>query len=213
MLGRKNKRHLVPTRWSISATDDIISSYLVKKIYFYQSIDKFEVIRYNHFSNYYSIIFIPSDVWSFEMVEAWYDQNNVNKFFLESDYETPTGLDHYPRIAGAYFAAKLGILEYLTTGKKRKCSVLVFREIRPEYLVPLGVWQIREGIRDALRIKQTPTTTTTTTTSNSFSDFRKALLYASKGMTVPLLDWLRHSEIYKNYGKKTLISDFFENKE
>ena len=87
MLGRKNKRHLVPTRWSISATDDIISSYLVKKIDFYQSIDKFEVIKYNHFSNYYSIIFIPSDVWSFEMVEAWYDQNNVNKFFLESDYE------------------------------------------------------------------------------------------------------------------------------
>jgi len=209
MLGRKNKRHLVPTRWSISATDDIISSYLVKKIDFYQSIDKFEVIRYNHFSNYYSIIFIPSDVWSFEMVEAWYDQNNVNKFFLESDYESAIGLDHYPRIAGAYFAAKLGILEYLTTGKKRKCSVLVFREIRPEYLVPLGVWQIREGIRDALRIKQT----TTTTTSNSFSDFRKALLYASKGMTVPLLDWLRHSETYKNYGKKTLISDFFENKE
>jgi len=29
MLGRKNKRRLVPTRWSISATDDIIASYLV----------------------------------------------------------------------------------------------------------------------------------------------------------------------------------------
>ena len=155
MLGRKNKRRLVPTRWSISATDDIISSYLVKKIDLYQSIDQFEVIKYNHFSNYYSIIFIPSDVWSFEMVEAWYDQNNVNKFFLESDYEnSTTGLDHYPRIAGAYFAAKLGILEYLTSSKKRKCSVLIFREIRPEYLVPLGVWQIREGIREGLRSKQ-----------------------------------------------------------
>jgi hypothetical protein len=212
MLGKKNKRHLVPTRWSISATDDIISSYLVKKIDLYQSIDKFEVIKYNHFSNYYSIIFIPSDVWSFEMVEAWYDQkNNVNKFFLESDYEDATGLDHYPRIAGAYFAAKLGILEYLTSFKKRKCSVLVFREIRPEYLVPLGVWQIREGIRDALRTKQNVSTTTNnnTTTTNSFLDFRKTLLYACQGMTVPLLDWLRHSEIYKNYGKKTLISDFF----
>jgi hypothetical protein len=205
MLGRKNKRHLVPTRWSISATDDIISSYLVKKIELFQSIDKFEVIKYNHFSNYYSIIFIPSDVWSFEMVEAWYDQNNVNKFFLESDYEDATGLDHYPRIAGAYFAAKLGVLEYLTSSKKRKCSVLVFREIRPEYLVPLGVWQIREGIRDALRTKQQFATTTT----KSFSDFRKALLCACKGMNVPLLNWLRHSEIYKNYGKKTLISDFF----
>ena len=154
MLGRKNKRRLVPTRWSISATDDIIASYLVKKINLYQSIDQFEVIKYNHLSNYYSIIFIPSDVWSFEMVEAWYDQNNVNKFFLESDYEnSTTGLDHYPRIAGAYFAAKLGILEYLTSSKKRKCSVLVLREIRPEYLVPLGVWQIREGIREGLRSK------------------------------------------------------------
>ena len=205
MLGRKNKRHLVPTRWSISATDDIISSYLVKKIELYQSIDKFEVINYNHFSNYYSIILIPSDVWSFEMVEAWYDQNNnnnVNKFFLESDYEDATGLDHYPKIAGAYFAAKLGVLEYLTSNKKRKCAVLVFREIRPEYLVPLGVWQIREGIRDALRSRQVVTPTT-------FSNLRKALLYACKEMTVPLLDWLKYSIIYKNYGKKTLISDFF----
>ena len=204
MLGRKNKRHLVPTRWSISATDDIISLHLVKNIELYQSIDKFEVIRYNHFSNYYSIIFIPSDVWSFEMVEAWYDQNNnANKFFLESDYEDATGLDHYPRIAGAYFAAKLGILEYLSSYRKRKCSVLVFREIRPEYLVPLGVWQIREGIREALRTKQA------TTATSSFSNFKKALLYASKGMTVPLLEWVKHSEIYKTYGKKTLISDFF----
>jgi DNA repair protein NreA len=209
MLGRKNKRHLVPTRWSISATDDIISSYLVKKIDLYQSIDKFEVIKYNHFSNYYSIIFIPSEVWSFEMVEAWYDQNNNgNKFFLESDYESATGLDHYPRIAGAYFAAKLGILEYLSSYRKRKCSVLVLREIRPEYLVPLGVWQIREGIRDALRSKQA----TISSNTNSFSDFKKALLYASKEMTVPLVKWIRHSEIYKNYGKKTLISDFFEKK-
>ena len=204
MLGRKNKRHLVPTRWSISATDDIISSHLVKKIELFQSIDKFEVIRYNHFSNYYSIIFIPSDIWSFEMVEAWYDQkNNANKFFLESDYEDATGLDHYPRIAGAYLAAKLGIVEYLSSYRKRKCSVLVFREIRPEYLVPLGVWQIREGIREALRTKQA------TTTTSSFSDFKKALLYASKGMTVPLVEWVKHSEIYKTYGKKTLISDFF----
>jgi hypothetical protein len=83
---------------------------------------------------------------------------------------------------------------------------LILREIRPEYLVPLGVWQIREGIRDALRSKQVAHTLTTPPT---FSDFRKALLYASKGMTVPILNWLKHSIIYKNYGKKTLISDFF----
>lgn len=198
MLGKKNKRHLVPTRWSISATDDIISSYLVKQIEFYQSIDSIKVIKYNHFSNYYSIVLIPSEVWSFEMVEAWYDKDNEKKFFLESDYENASGLDHYPRIAGAYFAAKLGVLEYLTA-KRKKCSVLILREIRPEYIVPLGVWQIREGVREALRSSK----------GNSFSDFKMALLYASNGMRVPLLNWLSQSIIYKNYGKKTLISDFF----
>ena len=199
MLGKKNKRHLVPTRWSISATDDILSSYLVKQIEFYQSIDSFKVVKYNHFSNYYSIIFIPNEVWSFEMVEAWFDKGNKEKFFLESDCEIAySGLDHYPRIAGAYFAAKLAVLEYLTA-KRRKCSVLILREIRPEYIVPLGVWQIREGIRDALR----------STKGNSFSDFKTALLYASNGMRIPLLNWLNQSEIYKSYGKKTLISDFF----
>jgi hypothetical protein len=133
------------------------------------------------------------------MVEAWYAKDNEKKFFLESDYEDASGLDHYPRIAGAYFAAKLGVLEYLMA-KRKKCSVLVLREIRPEYLVPLGVWQIREGIRDALR---------STKDSSSFSDFKTALLYASNGMRVPLLNWLSKSEIYKNYGKKTFISDFF----
>lgn len=204
MLGQKNKRHLVPTRWSISATDDILSSNLVRQIELYQSIDSFKVIKYNHFSNYYSIIFIPSEVWNFEMIEAWYDKNNETKFFLESDCETATfGLDHYPRIAGAYFAAKLAVLEYLTS-KKRKCSVLILREIRPDYVIPLGVWQIREGIRAALRSNKD-----SSSNSNSFSDFKTALLYASNGMRVPLLNWLSHSEIYKNYGKKTLISDFF----
>jgi DNA repair protein NreA len=202
MLGKKNKRHLVPTRWSISATDDIISSYLVKQIELYPSVDSFNVIQYNHFSNYYSIIFIPSEVWSFEMVEAWYDKDNEKKFFLESDCEVAySGLDHYPRIAGAYFAAKLAVLEYLIA-KKRKCSVLILREIRPEYLVPLGVWQIREGIREALRSLKG-------SNNNSFPDFKTALLYASNEMKVPLLRWLNRSQIYKNYGKKTLISDFF----
>jgi len=47
----------------------------------------------------------------------------IMKFFLESDYEnSTTGLDHYPRIAGAYFGAKLGILEYLTSSKKKVYS-------------------------------------------------------------------------------------------
>ena len=32
-------------------------------------------------------------------------------------------------------------------------AALVIREIRPQYVVPLGVWQIREGVRAALKSK------------------------------------------------------------
>ena len=46
MLGIQKNRKLVPTKWSISATDDIISSELTKEIESHQSIDFFEVYRY-----------------------------------------------------------------------------------------------------------------------------------------------------------------------
>ncbi len=75
MLGIQKNRKLVPTKWSISATDDIISSKLTNEIENHQSIDFFEVYRYAHLGNRYSIILIPHDIWAFEMQEAWVDGN------------------------------------------------------------------------------------------------------------------------------------------
>ena len=48
--------------------------------------------------------------WIFEMVEAWYS-NGILGF--GSDYEDARGINHPPHIAGAYFAAKLAVSEYL----------------------------------------------------------------------------------------------------
>src|SRR5919198_2707619 len=48
MLGLKKKRKLMPTRWSISATDDIISAMLVKANEINPTIDLFEVTQYMH---------------------------------------------------------------------------------------------------------------------------------------------------------------------
>ena len=75
MLGLQKNRRLVPTRWSISATDDVISASLIKKIETFPAIDFFKVYKYAHLSNYYSVILIPDDIWGFEMQEAWYDNN------------------------------------------------------------------------------------------------------------------------------------------
>ena len=75
MLGLQKNRRLVPTRWSISATDNIISVSLIKSIVSYAQIDLFEVYKHSHLGNYYSVILIPDDVWSFEMKEVWFDKN------------------------------------------------------------------------------------------------------------------------------------------
>ena len=52
MLGQKRK--LVPTKWSITATDDIISKYLTDEILDYNLIDTCKVFSYTHLGNIFS---------------------------------------------------------------------------------------------------------------------------------------------------------------
>ena len=103
MLGVKKKRKLVPTRWSISATDDIISGMLVKEIEMNPTIDLFEVNRDSHLANYYLVILIPADMWSFEMIESWFTSRGQRA--TESDNEDARAPNHNPTIVGAYFAS------------------------------------------------------------------------------------------------------------
>ena len=81
------------------------------------------------------------------MQEAWHDGWASG---CGNDYEDAKGISHPPAIAGAYFAAKLGVAEFLFKMQKQ-AGVLVLREIQPEYAVPVGVWQVREGIREAMK--------------------------------------------------------------
>ena len=106
MLGKQRK--LVPTRWSITATDDIISKSLVSQILEYELIDTCRVFSYDHLGNLFSVILFPHR-WIFEMQEAWHDGNNIG---FGADREDAKGITHPPAIAGAYFAAKLGVAEY-----------------------------------------------------------------------------------------------------
>ena len=190
MLGQKRK--LVPTRWSITATDDIISKFLRDEVLDYNLIDSCRVFRYDHLGNTFTVILFPHR-WIYEMIEAWYS-NGILGF--GSDCEDARGIDHPPAISGAYFAAKLGVLEYLVKNQIQ-AGVVILREIRPEYAIPVGVWQVREGIREAM--KQNPT----------FADnFDDALTLAVNTMSISKTEWLTHGNILKLMRQKT-ISDFF----
>ncbi|MBV9179507.1 MAG: hypothetical protein JO297_20960 [Nitrososphaeraceae archaeon] len=196
MLGLQKKRRLVPTKWSISATDDIISVRLTKEIDTFPIIDSFKVHKHIHLGNHYSVILIPTDTWSFEMQEAWFD--NKGNLGLGIDFEDANGLDHYPSIAGAYFAARLGVTEHLFK-RRHKAAVLILREIRPEYVMPLGVWQIREGVRRAVDGE-----------AKQFDNFEKALSFACVNLSVSKNEWIRNSKIYKNMKEQMRITDFLK---
>lgn len=196
MLGLQKNRRLVPTRWSISVTDDVISASLIKKIETFPTIDFFKVHKYTHLGNYYSLILIPDDLWSFEMQEAWYDNNG--NLGVGIDFENANGLDHYPSIAGAYFAARLGVAEHLFK-IRHKAAAMILREVRPEYVIPLGVWQIREGIRKALDGK-----------ANQFDNFEKALSAACSNLCLSKNEWIRNSKMNKNMKEQRRITDFFK---
>jgi DNA repair protein NreA len=194
MLGLQKNRKLVPTRWSISATDDVISASLIKEIETFPTLDFFSVYKYSHLGNYYSVILIPDDIWSFEMQEVWYDNNGNLEVGI--DFENAYGLDHYPSIAGAYFAARLGVAEHLFK-IRHKAAALILREISPEYFVPLGVWQIREGIRKAFDGE-----------GSQFDNFEKALSFACINLSLSKNEWIRNSKMKKNMREQMRITDF-----
>ena len=190
MFGKNRK--LVPTKWSITATDQIISNDLMHNILEFDIIDRCDVFNFDHLGNLFSVILFPHR-WIFEMQEAWHDKNSIG---FGTDYESAKGIDHPPSIAGAYFAGKLAVTEYLQKIKKQS-GVIIFREIQPEYAVPVGVWQVREGVREAM--KKTPQET------NSLND---AITLATTRMSISKNEWLAHGNMLKLVAQTTM-SDFF----
>jgi hypothetical protein len=191
MFGKKRK--LVPTRWSITATDDIVSKSLVSEVLDYTQIDSHLVFAHEHLGNTYSILLFPHR-WIFEMEEAWHTEKGQMGFGADS--EDANGIDHYPSIAGAYFAAKLGVAEYLKK-KRRQAGVLVLREIRPEYAVPVGVWQVREAIRAAM--SKTPIMVET---------MEQGIDLACTHMSISKTEWLSKGTILKMLKQKS-ITEYF----
>ncbi|MFN3528284.1 MAG: hypothetical protein ACK4YO_04210, partial [Candidatus Altarchaeaceae archaeon] len=70
VLGKKENKKLVPTRWSITAVDDIIGKFLIKEIKEYEKISEFVVFSNEYLFNHFEILLIPGN-WEFEQFEAW----------------------------------------------------------------------------------------------------------------------------------------------
>lgn len=194
MLGNRKRRKLVPTKWSITAVDQIISANLIRNMIEYSSIDSFHLHRYAHLGNNFAVILIPDQVWSFEMHEAWLDNNG--KAAIESDTEILGSSKTYPKIGGSYFAARLAVTEYLELHRK-KSAAIVLREIHPEYVLPVGVWQIREGIRMAMKTK-----------GEIFDTLDETITHACMSLNISKNEWISNSAFMVSRKNQRRISEY-----
>jgi len=152
VLGVKKSRKLVSTKWSITATDDIIGKQLIKKIKNYNAIDDYKLFFGSYLGNYYYIMMFP-DVWNYELFELYMPGSVWNfdgKITIATDDEDYYGRKKYAEnTGGGYYAARLPILEYLSKIRKQ-ASILCIRFETPEYNAPLGVFVVREASRKSL---------------------------------------------------------------
>ncbi len=154
-LGQGEHRRLVPTRWSITAVDDTIGQYLRGTIRNAPSIGETLVWQTEYMGNEYWVVATPGE-WEFELLELkapgsiWNPDPN-GRLYMAADSEGYEGRSGYvEETSGAYYAARLGVLEALSE-RDRQAKVFVVRHATNEYWAPVGVWQIRESIRDAVR--------------------------------------------------------------
>ncbi|MET1128538.1 MAG: Nre family DNA repair protein [Thermoproteota archaeon] len=148
-LGLYKRRRLVPTRWSITAVDDIVSQHLISKVKRYEPLDSVEVyVRRTH-DNLFIAVLLPQR-WSYEWMEAWWPGSTWNAYgsevVVEGDHEGYRGRWEYPDIGGCYFAARLATAEFLYR-RRRQAAVILLREIYPGFNIPIGVWFVRENVR------------------------------------------------------------------
>ncbi|MFX0039245.1 MAG: hypothetical protein ACFFCY_17800 [Promethearchaeota archaeon] len=159
LLGESEKRRIVPTRWTITAVDDIISKALIEKIKKFPEINDYQIFEATYLDNHFKILLFPGK-FIYEMNEVWapntlwnisLDGKNRNlKPQIMTDFEFYNGRKFYAsNITGAYYAARKSVCEYLYK-IKRQARVLIFREVSGGYVVPLGVWVIRETVNNAM---------------------------------------------------------------
>ena len=187
-FGIEKNRKLVPTRWSITAIDDMLSMELMENVRRYHVINEYRVYESEFLDNRFEILMLPQ-AWSYESMETWYPgtlwNQNPESFVLYSDFESYKGRTTYARIGGCYYSARLAVLEALEK-ERRQATVIVMREAHPGYIMPVGVWHVRENVRNAMRNKPL-----------KFNTLEEALLRIAERFEISIDFWIENSEILR----------------
>jgi hypothetical protein len=200
LFGVEDRRKLVPTRWSITAVDSMLSLELMKEVKRFPAISDYLLYEEIHLDNRFLILMFP-DVWSYELIEAWYPGTawnpNSQNILMFGDAEPYTGRTTYATIGGCYYAARLAVNELLLK-EKRQARVIILREAHPGYLMPVGVWNVRESVREALR--KPP---------QKFDTLNDILEAVKPKLAIPFSIWKQNSRMLKDTLQQKKITDYY----
>ena len=199
MFGVGPRRKIVPTRWSITAVDSSISLDLIERMKHRQTIDEYRVYSFGVYDNQYVAILLP-EPWRFEWIEAWFPNTTWNQFttapYMIGDYEEYFGRTRYARVGGCYYSTRLAVGEALER-EGRQAAAIVLRETYPGFIMPLGVWNVRESIRELFR-----------SSYERHETFRGAMDSALSKMRIPKGKWMRESVLISRELTQTKISAY-----
>jgi hypothetical protein len=81
--------------------------------------------------------------------------------------------------------------------ERRQSSALVLREIHSGYILPVGVWNVRESVRAAL--SRNP---------ERFDNFNSALEFGLSKLSIPRRAWMQSSHMLKEAFFQRRISSY-----
>ncbi len=218
-LGIGSRKRLVPTRWSITATDDQVAKALLPEVRQFPQLREPLVGEAEFMDNHFVQLFLPG-AWEFENFETWVPGSNwfdaaltqasslrpaapaaagtgtllrMPKYTVIQEHEPHAGRTSYAESqAGGYYASRIAAVELLHR-LRRQSRVIVFREVGDGYAIPLGVWLVREAARRAAQSLRT------------FSTPEEALAFARSRLRVPWAQYCQQSRLLR---QKNLASFF-----
>ena len=194
-FGMDRNRHLVPTRWSITACDTLIGDRLLNNVKKNPVIDTWRVYQFSSLHNNYAVILMPTG-WQYEWSEAFLKVLG-NEELVFSDHEGKKKKTEYSHLGGCYYTCKMAVLEALAR-QQEQAGAIILREAHRGY-VPMGVFNVRENVRAAMRQP-----------AQEFEDIRSALTHVSESFSLPMTRFIKEGALLRETirQRQCRLSDF-----
>ena len=159
--------------------------------------DTYRVFEFGALNTYYVIILTPTE-WQYEWYEAFIKLIKDERLIF-SDYETNGGKKEYSRVGGCYYTAKMVVLDYLFKIKKQS-GLVILREAYEDY-VPLGVFNVRENIKEAMEKPYI-----------EFETLEDCLKYAGTKLRIPVSEFVKQGTLLNEmlHTKQTTLDMYFK---